>query len=89
MQSYDTLGCNGAYLCKTSVIDEIANGGIRFDNAYAPIALCSPVRYCVKSQPASSPLDTVFYCKYFKESRQKHILSYLYTSHELLRASFS
>jgi hypothetical protein len=27
-------------------------------------------RYCVKSQPTNSPLDTVFYCKYFKESRQ-------------------
>jgi len=44
MQSYDTLGCNEAYLCKTPAIDEIANGGIRFDNAYTPIALCSPVR---------------------------------------------
>ena len=35
-------------------------------------------RYCVKNQPANSPLDTVFYCKYFKESRQQHILSYLH-----------
>ena len=34
-------------------------------------------RHCVKSQPTNSPLDTVFYCKYFKESRQQHILSYL------------
>ena len=24
-------------------------------------------RYCVKSQPANPPLDTVFYCKYFKK----------------------
>jgi len=23
-------------------------------------------RYCVKSQPTNSPLDTVFYCKYSK-----------------------
>ena len=32
-------------------------------------------RYCVKSQPANSPLDTIFYCKF----KQQHILSYLYT----------
>jgi len=36
-------------------------------------------RYCVKSQPTNSPLDNVFYCKYFKESRQQYIRSYLYT----------
>jgi hypothetical protein len=36
-------------------------------------------RYCVKSQPTNSPLDSVFYCKYFKESRQQYIRSYLYT----------
>ena len=47
------------------------------------------IRYCVKSQPANSPLDTLFYCKYFKESRQQHILSCLYTLHELLRVFFS
>ena len=35
-------------------------------------------RYCVKSQPTNSPLETVFYCKYFKKSRQQHILSCLY-----------
>ncbi len=46
-------------------------------------------RYCVESQAANSPLDTVFYCKYFKESRQPYILSYLYTWHELLKVSFS
>ena len=36
-------------------------------------------RYCVKSQPTNSPFDIVFYFKYFKETRQQHILSYLYT----------
>ena len=46
-------------------------------------------RYCVKSQLTNSPLDTVFYCKYFTESRQQHILSCLDTWHERLKVSFS
>jgi len=43
-QRYDTLGCNGASLCRTPAIDRIAAGGVRFSNAFTPVALCSPAR---------------------------------------------
>ena len=43
-QRFDSLGCNGAPICRTPAIDEIAATGMRFANAYTPIALCSPAR---------------------------------------------
>ena len=43
-QRYDSLGCNGAPICRTPAVDEIAATGMRFTNAYTPIALCSPAR---------------------------------------------
>ena len=43
-QRFDSLGCNGAPICRTPAIDEIAETGMRFTNAYTPIALCSPAR---------------------------------------------
>ena len=43
-QRFDSLGCNGAPICQTPAIDEIASTGMRFTNAYTPIALCSPAR---------------------------------------------
>ena len=41
-QRFDSLGCNGAPICRTPAVDEIAATGMRFTNAYTPIALCSP-----------------------------------------------
>ena len=43
-QRYDALSCNGAPVCRTPAVDEIAAQGTRFTNAYTPIALCSPAR---------------------------------------------
>ena len=43
-QRFDSLGCNGAPICQTPAVDEIAATGMRFTNAYTPIALCSPAR---------------------------------------------
>ena len=43
-QRFDSLGCNGAPVCKTPAVDLIAETGMRFTNAYTPIALCSPAR---------------------------------------------
>ena len=39
-QRFDSLGCNGAPICRTPAVDEIAETGMRFTNAYTPIALC-------------------------------------------------
>ena len=41
---YDALGCNGAQFCRTPAMDAISAAGVRFANAYTPIALCTPAR---------------------------------------------
>ncbi|HIO47275.1 TPA: DUF4976 domain-containing protein [Candidatus Poribacteria bacterium] len=43
-QRYDALSCNGADVCQTPAVDEIAANGVRFTHAYTPISLCSPAR---------------------------------------------
>lgn len=43
-QRYDSLGCNGADICRTPIIDEIASQGTNFNHAYTANALCSPAR---------------------------------------------
>jgi arylsulfatase A-like enzyme len=42
---YGDLGAYGATSVATPVIDEIAAGGLRFVNAHAPAATCTPSRY--------------------------------------------
>jgi choline-sulfatase len=41
---YDAVSSNGAPVCQTPAMDEVANKGMRFTRAYTPIALCSPAR---------------------------------------------
>jgi choline-sulfatase len=41
---YDAVGCNGATICRTLAIDNLAAQGMRFTNAFTPIALCTPAR---------------------------------------------
>ncbi len=41
---YDAVGSNGALICKTPVMDEIAAEGMSFDRAYTSSPLCSPAR---------------------------------------------
>jgi len=41
---YDALGCNGAPVCKTPAMDEIAARGMRFTSAYTSCPLCTPAR---------------------------------------------
>ncbi len=43
-QRRDTIGAYGSLICKTPNIDKLAAGGIRFDRAFTPTGLCSPVR---------------------------------------------
>lgn len=44
---YGDLGCYGATKIKTPNIDRIAKSGMRFTDAYAPGAICSPSRYAI------------------------------------------
>jgi arylsulfatase A-like enzyme len=43
-QRRDTVGAYGSRLCRTPNMDRLAADGIRFDRAYTPTGLCSPVR---------------------------------------------
>ena len=43
-ERFDILGCNGSQICETPRLDELAAGGVRFDHAFTPTALCSPAR---------------------------------------------
>ncbi|MBA2408962.1 MAG: sulfatase-like hydrolase/transferase [Gammaproteobacteria bacterium] len=41
---YGQLGCNGNLYNETPNLDRVANEGMRFSNAYAAAAVCSPTR---------------------------------------------
>lgn len=44
---YSDLGCYGASKIKTPVVDQLADNGIRFTQAYAPASTSSPSRYAL------------------------------------------
>ena len=46
-QPADLLGCYGNEEIRTPYLDQMANDGLRFDNAYCPNAMCSPSRASV------------------------------------------
>lgn len=46
---YDAAGFNGAKICRTPVLDQLAGEGICFDRAYTANALCSPARASILS----------------------------------------
>ena len=41
------LGCYGSEIYETPNIDKLASGGVRFTNAYAVCAVCSPTRAAI------------------------------------------
>ena len=43
-QRRDTIGAYGSEICRTPHIDRLAGEGMRFDRAFTPTGLCSPVR---------------------------------------------
>jgi arylsulfatase A-like enzyme len=43
-ERYDMVGVNGGAVCKTPFLDVLANEGMRFTNAYTPIAICTAAR---------------------------------------------
>ncbi len=45
----DCLGCYGNPVVRTPTIDALAAGGVRFDRAFTPTALCSPARTCIQT----------------------------------------
>src|SRR5436305_8294882 len=44
---YGDLSCYGATAVRTPNIDSLAGGGLRFTNAHAPSATCTPSRYAL------------------------------------------
>jgi arylsulfatase A-like enzyme len=44
---YGDLGCYGATKVKTPNLDRLAQQGLRFTDAHAPAAVCSPTRYAL------------------------------------------
>jgi arylsulfatase A-like enzyme len=46
-QRSDYLGCAGHPIVKTPNIDQLATDGIRFSNAFATSAICTPNRTCI------------------------------------------
>src|SRR4051794_24274537 len=42
---YGDLGCYGATKVKTPNLDKLAAAGMRFTDAHAPAAVCTPTRY--------------------------------------------
>jgi len=44
---YGDVGCYGASRVRTPNIDRLAGGGLRFTNAHAPAATCTPSRYAL------------------------------------------
>ena len=42
------LACYGNDIFETPNIDQLAKRGMRFTNAYAPAAMCSPTRYGIQ-----------------------------------------
>ncbi len=46
---FDTAGFAGNQVVRTPNLDNLAAGGIRFDNAYTPSPVCIPARQCLMS----------------------------------------
>jgi arylsulfatase A-like enzyme len=43
-QRVDSVGAYGSTVCRTPNMDKVAKAGMRFDKAFTPTGLCSPVR---------------------------------------------
>lgn len=43
------LGCAGHPLVKTPNLDRLAQGGVRFAQAFVPVPYCSPTRLCIET----------------------------------------
>ena len=46
-QRFEYLGCQGMPFLKTPNIDSLAREGVRFENAFATSAACTPNRTCI------------------------------------------
>ena len=60
------LGCYGSNYYQTPNIDKLASEGMRFTNAYAAAAVCSPTRASILTgkYPARLLARSSLYCRY-------------------------
>ena len=56
-QRFDSLGCTGAVGAHTPNIDRLAATGVRFTQAYAAAAICSPTRAAILTGKFPARLD--------------------------------
>ena len=52
------IGCYGDTLARTPTIDQLASRGVRYTNAYASAAVCSPARSCLITGVFATTLGT-------------------------------
>jgi arylsulfatase A-like enzyme len=60
-----SLGCYGNTICRTPVIDSLAQKGLRFDNAYCATPICSPARASLQTglMPSRHGMQTNIYTR--------------------------
>ena len=59
-QRRDCLGPYGNRIVETPVLDELAGHGVRFDNAFTPISICTPARACIQTGQLPQHFDMIF-----------------------------
>ena len=78
-QRWDAMSCMGHPFLKTPAADALANGGVRFENAYVTTSLCSPSRasiltgvyahsHRVVDNQSGMPDGLVFFSEYLKQA---------------------
>ena len=59
-QRRDCLGPYGNKVVETPTLDGLAVTGVRFDNMFTPISICTPARACIQTGQLPHHLDMIF-----------------------------
>ncbi|MBT3276103.1 MAG: sulfatase-like hydrolase/transferase [Spirochaetales bacterium] len=59
-QRRDCLGPYGNSVVETPTLDELARKGVRFDNMFTPISICTPARACLQTGLLPQHTDMIF-----------------------------
>jgi arylsulfatase A-like enzyme len=59
-QRRDCLGPYGNTIVETPTLDELARTGVRFDNMFTPISICTPARACIQTGQLPQHTDMIF-----------------------------